>query len=111
MRELLAWHSQVFTVTRPSPQWAKPLNTTAPSAFCASTRADAHTRAKHHFFIQFSHASKGILYSNQFRSLWICADRILRQPVTACYGMRKIKGNSEIRRKWWDRASWPGTAA
>src|SRR5215469_2057656 len=51
MREFLAWHSQVFTVTRPSPQWAKRLNWMAASAFCASRNVVAHTRAKNHFFI------------------------------------------------------------
>src|SRR6516225_9888438 len=51
MRELLAWHSQVFTVTRPSPQWAKRLNWMAAIAFCASRKVDAHTRAINHFVI------------------------------------------------------------
>src|SRR5262249_36571166 len=41
MRECVAWHSHVLTVTSPSPQRAKRLNLTAANASCANRQPNA----------------------------------------------------------------------
>ena len=82
MRELLAWHSQVFTVTRPSLQWAKRLNWMAANAFCVSRKVDAHTRAMNHFFMKFSQCL------NAPACAWICPLQC-DQPIA---GNHKKKG-------------------
>jgi hypothetical protein len=45
MREFAAWHSHVFTVTSPSPQWANRLNLTAACASCANKQPNAKAKA------------------------------------------------------------------
>ena len=45
MRELLAWHSHVLTVTSPSPQWGNRLNLMAANASDASRQFDSKTTA------------------------------------------------------------------
>ena len=50
MREVLAWHSHVLTVTSPSPQWGNRLNLMAANASDASRQFDSKTRAMNSFF-------------------------------------------------------------
>src|SRR5262249_10173871 len=50
-REVLAWHSQVFTVTSPSAQCGKRLNLNAACASVVSRKADTQTRAIRRAFI------------------------------------------------------------
>ena len=50
MRELLAWHSHVLTVTSPSPQWGNRLNLTAANASGASRELNTKARATSRLF-------------------------------------------------------------
>ena len=50
MRELLAWHSHVLTVTSPSPQWGNRLNLMAANASDASRQVNAKARAMNSLF-------------------------------------------------------------
>lgn len=50
MRECVAWHSHVLTVTNPSPQRANRLNLTAANASCANRQLNAKTRTTYRFF-------------------------------------------------------------
>jgi len=50
MRECVAWHSHVLTVTNPSPQRANRLNLTAANASCANRQLNAKTRTMYRFF-------------------------------------------------------------
>ena len=50
MREFVAWHSHVLTVTSPSPQWANRLNLTAANASDASRQPNSEARTINRVF-------------------------------------------------------------
>jgi hypothetical protein len=102
MREFVAWHSHVLTVTSPSPQWANRLNLTAANASCAKRLQNIKARAISRVFTSTPQCFPARM---RFHGMKETTQRRGAMPVLAWGRLRRSRANlADWRPHWASRA-------